>query len=279
MKNLYLILCFLAISFSSLHAQLYINAGLGTMNYAGDLQDQSVTFSEAKYNFTVGATYQFSRHILGNFNLTYGKIGAQDSKNAAKWINRNLDFQTGIFEAAVTGEYDLFDIRNGANKTYFNTEDQTQRFTPYVFAGLGVFNFNPYTNYNGQKVFLAPLKTEGETTPYKLWQVSIPFGLGVKYALSENVIIGAELNMRKTLTDYIDDVSQFKFVDTTVLLNTNGQLSASLSYRADELPNAHYAFYAQRGNPNKKDNYYTFMLKVIFKFGEGTSLFKYGYGN
>ena len=142
-----------------------------------------------------------------------------------------------------------------------------------------MFNFNPYTYYNGQKVYLAPLKTEAETVPYSLWQVSVPFGVGIKYALTENIMIAGEMNIRKAFTDYMDDVSKFSYVDTTLLLNTNGQLSASLSYRADEIPNGHYAFYAERGNPDKKDKYYNFMIKVIFRFGEGTSLFKYGYGN
>lgn len=279
MKKLYLIFFLLTGSFGALHAQLYLNAGIGTMNYAGDLQDQSITISESKYSLTLGGSYQFSPRFVGNLNVTYGKIGAEDAKNGAKWVLRNLDFKSNIFEAAVTAEADLFDIRASANETYKNTEQETIRYTPYFFAGIGIFNFNPYTNYNGQKVFLAPLRTEAQATPYQLWQISIPFGVGIKYALSENVFIGAELNIRKTLTDYIDDVSQFHFVDTTALLNTNGQLAASLSYRADEIPGTKYPFYSQRGNPNKKDNYYSFTVKVIFKFGEGISLFKYGYGN
>lgn len=249
------------------------------MNYAGDLQEKKITLSESLYGVTLGGTYQFSRHFIGNVNLTYGKINAKDSKNGVRWFYRNLNFTSNIFEAAVTGEADLFDIRYAASQDYSNPDAGATRFTPYIFAGIGIFNFNPYTHYNGQKVFLAPLKTEGETQPYSLWGVSFPFGIGIKYAISDNVMIAGEMNYRKTNTDHIDDVSQFSYVDTTVLARTNGPLSASLSYRADEIPNAHYAFYAQRGNPNKKDNYYCFLIKVIFRFGEGESLFKYGYGN
>lgn len=261
------------------NAQLYINAGAGSMNFAGDLQEKKVTFTEAKYGFTLGGTYQFAPHFATSLNLTYGQVHAQDSKNGAKWINRNLDFTSNIFEAAVTAEADLFDIRNAASTDYSNPDAGAARFTPYIFAGLGLFNFNPYTHYQGQKVFLAPLKTEGETVPYSLWGVSYPFGIGVKYAVSDNVMIAAELNYRKTNTDNIDDVSKFNYVDTTVLAAANGALSGSLSYRADELPNGHYAFYAQRGNPSKKDNFYCFLIRVTFRFGQGQTLFKYGYGN
>ena len=249
------------------------------MNYGGDLQEKKFTLKECNPSATLGATYYFLPNLLGNFNLTYGKIGATDAKNGIKWVYRNLSFKSNIFDAAVTAEYDLYDIREAANPIFINTQQATIRYTPYVFAGIAVFNFNPYTYYNGQKVYLAPLKTEAESVPYSLWQLSIPFGIGIKYALTENIIIAGEMNIRKAFTDYMDDVSKFSYVDTTVLLNTNGQLSASLSYRADEIPNGHYAFYAERGNPDKKDKYYNFMIKVIFKFGEGTSLFKYGYGN
>jgi hypothetical protein len=259
-------------------SNFYFNGGIGAMNYGGDLQEKKFTLKECQPSITMGGTYYLLPNLLGNLNFTYGRVTATDAKNGVRWFYRNLDFTSNIFEAAVTAEYDLYDIRASANPTFDNTEQSTIRYTPYIFAGVGFFNFNPYTHYNGQKVFLNPLKTEAETTPYSLWQLSVPFGVGIKYALTENIIIAGEMNIRKTFTDYMDDVSQFSYVDTTLLLNTNGQLSASLSYRADEIPNGHYAFYAERGNPAKKDKYYTFMIKVIFTFGEGTSLFKYGYG-
>ncbi len=222
--------------------------------------------SEVSYGFTLGGTYQFSRHFLTNLNVTYGKINAKDAKNGPRWINRNLDFSSNIFEGAFTVEADLFDVRYAASEDYSNPDAGASRITPYVFGGIGIFNFDPYTHYNGKKVFLAPLKTEGEATPYSLWGVSFPFGIGVKYAISDNVMIAAELNYRKTNTDHIDDVSAVKYIDTVQLAQTNGPLAASLSYRADELVNPHYAMYC-------------FLIKFTFRFGEGTSLFKYGYGN
>lgn len=279
MKYFFLIL-FISIAVSgSAQTTLYFNGGVGVMNYGGDLQEKKFTLKECNPTLTLGVTNYFTPNLLGNFNVTYGKIGATDAKNGPKWVYRNLSFKSDVFEAAVTAEYDLYDIRESATPENKNTDEETIRYTPYVFAGAALFHYNPYTFYNGQKVYLPPLKTEDEATPYSLWQVSIPFGIGIKYALTENIMIAGEMNIRKAFTDYIDDVSKFSYVDTTYLLNKNGQLSASLSYRADEIPNGHYAFYAERGNPNKQDKYYSFLVKIIFRFGEGTSLFKYGYGN
>jgi hypothetical protein len=56
------------------------------------------------------------------------------------------------------------------------------------------------------------LSTEGQgiypdKKPYSLWQPTIPFGGGVKFAITENLRIGFEIGLRKLFTDYLDDVS------------------------------------------------------------------------
>ena len=57
-------------------------------------------------------------------------------------------------------------------------------------------------------------RTEGQGTtsfqnrkPYSLTQLSIPFGGGVKIGVSDDFNIIIEYGLRKTFTDYIDDVS------------------------------------------------------------------------
>ena len=61
---------------------------------------------------------------------------------------------------------------------------------------------------------LQELGTEGQGTtsfqnrkPYSLTQLSIPFGGGVKIGVSDDFNIIIEYGLRKTFTDYIDDVS------------------------------------------------------------------------
>ena len=58
------------------------------------------------------------------------------------------------------------------------------------------------------------LGTEGQGTTsfpnrkkYAITQLSIPFGGGVKIGVSENFNIILEYGLRKTFTDYLDDVS------------------------------------------------------------------------
>ncbi len=253
----------------------FINVGAGPMNYFGDLQDKKFTTVGMKYNATAGISYQASPHFVTNLSFMLGKIGASDSHNGPKWVYRNLNFQSAIFEASIVEEGDLFDITQIENAY---ADQNPNKFTPFIFAGAGIFHFNPYTyDQSGKKVYLQPLCTEGEATPYALWGLSIPFGVGVKYALSTTTVISAEFDVRKTFTDYIDDVSRFHYVDTAQLLAEHGPEAASLSYRADEIPNTPYKFYGYRGNPNKKDGYYSFVIKMSFKLFTHKPKFYYGY--
>ena len=110
------------------------------MNFAGDLQEKKVTMSEVSYGFTLGGTYQFSHHFLTNLNVAYGKINAKDAKNGIRWVNRNLDFSSNIFEGAITVEADLFDVRYAARTDYSNPEAGASRITPYVNNKYNVRN-------------------------------------------------------------------------------------------------------------------------------------------
>ena len=162
-------------------------------------------------------------------------------------------------------EYSIFNIYN-------------IRWTPYVFGGLAVFRFNPYTHDAAhQKVFLKPLSTEGQgldgynLEPYSLTQVAIPFGGGIKYALTDNIRVGAEVGIRKTFTDYLDDVST-NYADPVDLLEQRGQQAVDFSYRGDEVPGGNPAYPLkgdQRGGANQKDWYYFSGLTLSFRLGSG----------
>ena len=182
-----------------------------------------------------------------------GKIEAADRWNRDYLKSRNLNFTTTIKEAYAGLEITLPGIANS-------------RLTPYVYCGIAVFHFNPWAyDNNGKKTFLKPLSTEGqglaqypEQHPYNLTQLALPFGGGVKFAITDGTTIGVELSQRKSFTDYIDDVSSH-FVDRDILLQEKGAKAVELAYRADELPGGRPMFPAngdQRGTPSEMDWYY-----------------------
>ena len=62
--------------------------------------------------------------------------------------------------------------------------------------------------------------------PYKLTQLNIPMGGGLKYFISDRFNLGLEFLYRKTFTDYIDDVST-TYIGKNNFVLPNGQLSTA----------------------------------------------------
>jgi hypothetical protein len=186
-------------------------------------------------------------------------VGASDAFNKPDLQSRNLSFQTNIQEANLLLEYTLADLSQ-------------HRFSPYVFAGVAIFHFNPYAYDSlGNKVFLRPLSTEGEglpqyptQRPYSLTQPAIPFGGGVKLRVTSNVVVSYEIAFRKLFTDYLDDVSTF-YVDPNILLAARGPEAVEMAYRGNEIKNGnpnYPATFSIRGNPKSKDWYYFSVIKI-----------------
>lgn len=256
-----LLLLSLAVSAQRIHVGVF--AGLSAYN--GDLTEK--IFPKKMINGAIGITgnYELTDQFMIRAGLTYSVIGAADRYNSdSGLINRNLSFETSIYEFSGMIEYYL-------NNLY------ERRFSPYAFVGLAAFHFDPYTIYNGNKVHLQPLSTEGQglpgyndRKPYSLFQMAIPFGAGAKYAITENIHIGLEISFRKLFTDYLDDVSK-TYVDPADLLTAKGQLAVDVSYRGDEVGGSpvYPAKNTQRGSSDNKDIYYFAGIHLTYRLGRG----------
>jgi len=257
MKNLlFVLICFPLVGFGQ---NFYFSGRLGVSGYQGDLKAKSITLSQTKPMFSIGARYDLSEHITARSYLSFAGLTADDKKGTAAMQQRNLNFRSKILDWELTAQYSLFSLND-------------RWWTPYIFAGIGAFHFNPSTKDSaGSKTFLKPLSTEGEgfingVKDYKLMQFSIPFGLGIEYSLNEDMRLGIEFGYRKTFTDYLDDVSNV-YVDQNSLLNARGQTAVQLAWRGDEKGGAPYPpAGTQRGNPNYKDNYYYFAITYTVRY-------------
>ncbi len=212
------------------HAQWNVNVFGGFANYIGDLQSKAYTTQQSNGAFGAGLQYDLNGHfsILGNGS--FGRISAADGySNQADLRARNLNFESNIYEGNLLLEYNLLDLR-------------THKITPYAFAGVALFHFNPYTyDTAGRKIYLHGLSTEGEglaaypgKKEYSLYQISIPFGGGIKFRISDRVVLAYEIGMRKTFTDYLDDVSG-TYISQAALLAAKGPTAVELAYRGNEL--------------------------------------------
>ena len=186
-----------------------VGISLNAMNYFGDLNPYtnfaSFHLGDTRPNLGLNITHRFFPRISGRFALAYGQITANDNTNAdpndtnARFrYTRNARFRNNIAEASVVAVIDLIENRNN----YLKRPD----FVPYVFLGVAGFYHNPQApNENGNYVTLQDLKTEG--VAYSKFQVSLPFGGGVRYRISRNLDASIEIGFRKTFTGYLDDVS------------------------------------------------------------------------
>ncbi|MFW5705795.1 MAG: hypothetical protein ACOCX8_02215, partial [Bacteroidota bacterium] len=116
------------------------------------------------------------------------------------------------------------------------------------------------------------INTEGLDKPYSLYGLSAVFGFGIKYSLGSRVGIGLEWGMRKTFTDYLDDISgeyklDFNNLDIVIDNETDWEdvLPIVLS---DPSPVKHQPG-MQRGNPQNNDWYSFAGLTLIYRFSIG----------
>jgi len=250
---------FITLSMPLFAQKFWVDVYGGPMNYQGDLQSKSYDFKQAHFGGGVGITYDINDHFSARLRSLIGKISGDDKFGKNK--DRNLNFASSLFEIQAGLQYYFYPLNS-------------RSVTPYVFGGLGVFHFNPYTyDTTMTKYFLKPLSTEGEgfiagRKPYALTQLSIPFGGGLKLSLTDNVNVGLELGLRKTFTDYLDDVST-TYVDPNQLLLERGAKAVELAYRGGELKNGgpYPAAGRERGNSKSKDWYYLTAITLSFRFG------------
>jgi Domain of unknown function (DUF6089) len=264
MRFIYLLIFLLVFQLCSF-AQSQIGIFGGIANYNGDLVEKAYQSSKGAVGLSYG--YQLTSRINLRAQLTFAKIAGADSLSTHQDLrDRNLDFQSPITEFSLVGEYNTFDLEN-------------KKWSPFVFGGVAIFKFNPYTHdKTGVKTYLQPLGTEGQGLPgysptqtYGLTQFAIPFGAGIKYNLSDKFRLSAEVGLRKTFTDYMDDVSG-NYADANDLLTARGARAADLAYRGDEVFGGDPIYPAKgetRGSPKYKDYYYFSGLHLVYLLGNG----------
>ena len=116
-----------------------------------------------------------------------------------------------------------------------------------------------------QEVLGALLKTEGKK--YSLVQPVIPMGMGFKWNVGDKASFAIEAGMRKTFTDYIDDVST-TYVDPVLLTAMSGPASAAMSDRSSYIDTTIKNTGRQRGNSKNKDWYGFVGLSLSFQIYE-----------
>ena len=179
---------FLALVTTASNAQIVqrseIGFGLGTFNYTGDLV-RSYDFAYSQPAVTIFYRANISKVISFRASFTAGKLSATDASSPidAFAAKRNASFDIFLSELSGVYEYHFLDWRDNIRRL---------RFTPYIFAGLALFNISGVPNKAEQ---------------YSTVQLGIPFGIGLKYVINPKYYIAMEIGVRKTFFDYLDNIS------------------------------------------------------------------------
>jgi hypothetical protein len=177
MKKILLFLFILLANINS-NAQKYRELGYfaGVSYYMGDLNTQH--FYSPQLSFGLLLRHNLNSRWAVRTNLYGGQLTANDNNSKYKYQQiRNYNFSTIYIELNSQIEFNFLPYRFG---------DENTPFTPYIALGIGGAYF---------------------TNSIKPLQITIPFAFGFKFNLNEFIGIGIAWNMRKTFTDYIDNLT------------------------------------------------------------------------
>ena len=251
------------ISFSSEAQQFKPNTEvgilLGTSYYLGDLN--TTHFNQPSFASGLIIRKNIDRRFAYKAEVMYLNVKS-DERNSGDTIarDRGLHFKSPIYELSGQVEFNFLP---------FQPENPLYTWTPYVYTGISIFHFNPKAeNQFGEFVDLQELGTEGQGTTlfpdrkkYSLIQYAIAMGGGFKIAVNPSFNIILEYGVRKTFTDYLDDVS------TTYPGNLLDMTNEAV-YMSD--PSASHNLGEERGDPDKKDWYSFAGITLSFKLNNNT---------
>lgn len=282
MRTRFLSRCFFSLAFLATittQAQgLEIGVKAGGALYAGDLSQDEFGFYPEDINFAGGAylryrpTKRFGVRVNGNF----GSIAGEDETTFATGVGLDRatvlrSFQSRISEFNLVAEFDLFHFGDyNYNYTAF-----------YLYGGIGVLSFNPQQEIDGELVDLQPLRTEGQgldptnpeyaSTPYELTRAVGIFGGGIRTRIAGRIVIGFEMGLRFTGTDYLDDVGFTNVFYTDVLSGPGGTQAAQISNPAVTNPAEISPLFSYRRGGDFNDYYFVGGFTLGVTIGEGGS--------
>lgn len=263
--------------------------GAGATNFMGELGGADQIGTDYYRDFEIAMTrplgqiglrYKLEENLAIKTALTYGILRGDD-KTTTEYHrnNRNLHFKSSIIEFGAQLEYSVIREKEGHRYRLRKVRGLKGYLTnTYFFAGVAGFYFNPkaQSSIDGKWHALQPLGTEGQglietRKMYSRVQVSIPYGIGFKYGMNRKWSIGLEYGIRKTFTDYIDDVST-TYYDNNLLAAERGEIAASLAdpslSRAEGVLNL-TGPNQQRGDAKDKDSYMFLVINVTYKLKTG----------
>ncbi|AKD02523.1 DUF6089 domain-containing protein [Pontibacter korlensis] len=177
-----------------------IGVGIGGANYKGEISP-NYRFLNNQPALTVFYRRDMSNAItlrgglMGSHRIVDDNTFSDEAfSDRPLHADRQAELRLSLLELSGVVEYNFLD--------YYD-RSQSPRFSPYLFVGVAGLLYNKKLTLAGN------VEREFDTD----MTVAIPFGVGVKYALSMHWNLGLEFGARKTFTDKIDYLASPEFSD------------------------------------------------------------------
>lgn len=178
-----LIITLLVFVFQAAYSQ-FSEAGFfaGGSYYNGDV-NPGQPFLQTKPGYGAVFRYNIDTRLSARMGIYRGQVAANEADVGIR-PSRNANFEGNVTDLSIVGEFNFLKYFTGSTKHYM---------TPFIFGGVG------YHLYSGSYSI-----QNGASLNYNGNGFSVPFGIGFKYSLAENVGLSGEWGYRKTFDDKID---------------------------------------------------------------------------
>jgi hypothetical protein len=186
-----------------LHAQRSSEAGifLGASNYMGDLSPKPLAANET--NFAFGAQYRYllNPHFGLKGSVSLGKISGDDFNVPRAPVNgqppRQWKMEAGIFEVAMQAEWHFL-----GKPRYNQVGLFVPQASPFISAGLGLALTEAEVIVPAHEKIRFP--EPGDKSAF----IVFPLSVGLRFDLTEYLLIAGEFGIRATFSDYLDGLSK-----------------------------------------------------------------------
>lgn len=239
---------------------------VGLSYYMGDVNPNK-PFIQSELGWGILARYYSDTRWA--FKLTYSNLQLNGNDETVGYRpERGLSFNTKVHDVAVVAEFNFFDYFTGSRRN---------NLSPYLFAGLSAFHYNPKAD-DGTELYniktdvseggdlLADYHNDDNDEKYSRFSMSVPFGIGVKYSLGQKIGVALEWRWDYTFTDWLDDChAYYPLYEDKDLPYV--QYSDPTGFTDDpEHPGTNGRNYIQRGNKADNDWFGYLNLSLVYKF-------------
>lgn len=210
-----------------------VGIAVGGFIYQGDLAPSRLgSWKTIRPGLILHGSRKINSTLAVRLNFSWASLRGNDAKYSTPSYHqqRNFNFRTPLIELTPQIVW-----------SPMGWEEVGPKLTPYAFAGAGLgftrirrdwSNFNPLHFGLEEDLPQRILLDAAHRTPVLL--PVIPVGAGIRYAVSPQIVLNAELNYRTTFTDYLDGFSR-------------------------------------AANPKRKDHFYSISVGAIYRFGKKNS--------